>query len=127
MLKSVTLKISNFGHFLDQKSCIRLIHRSTYTRVYTVNNDAVNQKMLGNIAVGDKNSRLTPCANLLFVDGADFNGLRDTLQVDGVVAAEVAAVLQLGVAPAVEGTCVVAKSLQFYQNLLKSKVRHFVL
>ena len=33
----MVLKIFNFGHILEQKSSLRLIRGSTYTRVYTVN------------------------------------------------------------------------------------------
>ena len=55
--------------------------------------------------------RLTSCANFFLVDGPDLNGLRDALQVDGVISAEVAAVLQLSVAPAVESSGVVAEPL----------------
>ena len=54
---------------------------------------------------------LTSSANFFFVDGPDLHGLWDPLQVDRVVPAEVAPVLQLSVAPAVEGPGVVAEPL----------------
>jgi hypothetical protein len=65
------------------------------------------KKEIKTLQCGGTKRALTSGADFLLVDSPYFHGLRDALQVDGVVAAQVAAVLQLGEAPAIESSATI--------------------
>ena len=68
--------------------------------------------------------KLTSCADFFLVDGSNFDRLRNSFKINGIVAAQVAPVLKLGIAPAVEGPGIVAKPLAVARASREEDVVH---